>query len=374
MTCAAAKVLFVQTFYPEFLSDLYAAEPGLGDLDFDPQRRRLFDTFFANGDAYSHGLNVAGCDAAEVICNADLLQARWGLEHDLELPGNIHDRRRRILAAQIEHYRPDVLYVFEWSPLGDGFLADVKRRVGLLVGQIASPLPPNRTFAAYDLMISSWPPIVDYFRRHGMAAEPLKLGFDLRVLDRLQIRPLRYDVTFVGGFAPSHADRISWLERLLQDIDIEVFGYGIEKVPEGSPIHDHHRGPVWGWRMYETLQRSRITLNRHARIDVRGSVNTSLANNMRLYEATGVGACLVTEDRENLHEVFEPDQEVVIYRNTSDCVEKIRYYLAREAERAAIARAGQSRTCRDHSYVGRMGELAEVLRHHLRIAPCVSRR
>ena len=359
------RVLLVQTFYPEFLNDLYACDPSLGDLEFDEQHRRLFETSFGSGGAYSHGLRAAGCEATEVICNADVLQARWAREHDLTPAGNIHDRRRQILAAQVEHYRPDVLYVFEWSPLGEVFLADVKRKVRLLVGQIASPLPANRTFAAYDLMISSWPPIVDHFNKAGIASEPLKLGFDIRVLDRLRIHPPKYDVTFVGGFAPSHTDRVSWLERLLQDVDMDVFGYGVEETPAGSPIRGHHRGSVWGWSMYETLQQSRITLNRHARIDVRGAVNTDLANNMRLYEATGVGTCLITENRENLPEMFEPGKEIVIYRDAPDCVEKIRYYLAHETERAAIARAGQQRTCRDHLYPSRMAELRDILRHRL---------
>ena len=41
----------------------------------------------------------------------------------------------------------------------------------------------------------------------------------------------------------------------------------------------------------------------------------SYANNMRLYEATGVGALLVTDWKENLGEMFEPGKEVVAYRS-----------------------------------------------------------
>ena len=43
---------------------------------------------------------------------------------------------------------------------------------------------------------------------------------------------------------------------------------------------------------------------------------------MRLFEATGSGACLVTDWKENLGELFEPDVEVVTYRSVAECVKK----------------------------------------------------
>jgi spore maturation protein CgeB len=117
--------------------------------------------------------------------------------------------------------------------------------------------------------------------------------------------------------------------------------------------------------MYEVLHRSRITLNRHAHINVRGRVATNVANNMRLYEATGVGTCLLTEARDNLCEMFEPDREVMTYSDDADCVERIAHLLEHEAERLEIARAGQRRTLSDHTYAARMEELLALLQHHL---------
>jgi hypothetical protein len=360
------RVFILQTFYPEFLADIYAGEPQLKDLDFETQTRRLLGSAFSTGDAYSHGLRALGCEAAEVICNADAAQSQWAAEHDIILDEYIHDRRRRIIAAQVDDFHPDVVYVFEWCPLGDGFLADLQGRVKLLVGEIASPLPSDRTFAAYDLMLSSWPPMVEHFRKQGITSEYFRLGFDERILERLAPRPTSYDVTFVGGFAPSHADRIPWLEALLAEIDVDVFCYGLENAAPSSPIRPHYRGQVWGWKMYETLLQSRITLNRHARIDIRGEVSTDWSNNLRLYEATGVGACLVTEWRPHLHQLFEPDVEVVTYRDVTECGEKIRYYLTHEPERAAVARAGQQRTIREHLYSYRMDELLGLFERQLR--------
>jgi spore maturation protein CgeB len=373
------RFLFIRTCYPEFLSEFYAREPDIERLDYRAQLQRLFDTGFGVGDAYSDGLRRLECEAEEVICNADRLQERWVSEQGLSLPHdrdgvvNAHDRRRQIVAAQIKSFRPDVLFVFEWCPLGDAFLAAVKSDVRLVVGQVASPLRADRSYAAYDLMLSSVPPLVDHFRSMGVAAKAFRLGFDERVLERLGDAASEYlaggpgqapgyDVTFVGGLAPSHPDRTEWLEALARQVRVDIFGYGWERVAADSPLRERVHGPVWGWGMYETLRRSRVTLNRHAHIEAGHSSNRDFANNMRLFEATGVGTCLVTEARSNLAELFEPEREVITYRDTEECVDKVRYLLANESERRAVALAGQRRTLVEHTYRHRMAELLDLVR------------
>jgi hypothetical protein len=73
--------------------------------------------------------------------------------------------------------------------------------------------------------------------------------------------------------------------------------------------------------MYEILAHSQVTLNRQI-VAAEGS-----ANNMRLLEATGVGALLLTESRKNLNDLFAPGREVVAYEMAYDLVEKIRHYV-----------------------------------------------
>ena len=111
--------------------------------------------------------------------------------------------------------------------------------------------------------------------------------------------------------------------------------------------------------MLRVLHQSRITLNHH--IDVAGDY----AGNIRLFEATGMGSLLVTDWKKNLHEMFEPDREIVAYRTPEECVEKVEYYLTHDDEREAIARAGQQRTLRDHTFRQRMQELEGIVLKYL---------
>jgi spore maturation protein CgeB len=121
-------------------------------------------------------------------------------------------------------------------------------------------------------------------------------------------------------------------------------------------LHSQNLGPRFGLEMYEVLARSRITLNFH--IDAAGSQ----AGNMRLFEATGMGACLVTDDKENLGSLFDVDGEIVAFRTWDDCVEKVRYLLDNDAARERIARAGQRRTLQEHTFEAQVRRAAEPLR------------
>jgi spore maturation protein CgeB len=86
---------------------------------------------------------------------------------------------------------------------------------------------------------------------------------------------------------------------------------------------------------------------------------------MRLFEATGVGAFLLTDWKQNLGDMFDVGKELVAYRSSEECAELIDYYLAHDKEREAIARAGQARTLAEHTYLHRMQEFMRLLEQHV---------
>jgi spore maturation protein CgeB len=140
---------------------------------------------------------------------------------------------------------------------------------------------------------------------------------------------------------------------------LEVWGYGVERLPAESALRRRHRGEAWGLDMYEVLARSAIVLNRH--IDVA----EGHANNMRLYEATGMGAALLTDDGSNLADLFEPSHEVAVYQDADDLIARIDELLANDEKRSAIAAAGRQRTMSEHTWAKRIAELAGMLESRL---------
>ena len=111
--------------------------------------------------------------------------------------------------------------------------------------------------------------------------------------------------------------------------------------------------------MYEVLARSKVTVNNH------GIIARNAANNLRLYEATGMGALLVTDARPNLGDLFNVGEEVVTYRSPAECADAVRYFLDHPTEAQAIASAGQRRTLRDHTWRDRMAQLMKMIEQRL---------
>lgn len=149
--------------------------------------------------------------------------------------------------------------------------------------------------------------------------------------------PRIYEVAFVGNIARAHrgtprARRLKLLAERFRTNDV-YRAYTPEEVG----------------RVYS---QARIVFN----CSIAGDVN------MRIFEGTACGALVLTDATSNgLGELFEIGREIVVYRDDVDLLEKIAYYLAHEEEREAIARAGQRRTLREHTYLHRMERLIEVV-------------
>jgi hypothetical protein len=123
-----------------------------------------------------------------------------------------------------------------------------------------------------------------------------------------------------------------------------------------SKFADRIHPPVIAQDYFTLIGSSKISVNNH--IDVAAGY----AGNIRLFEVTGMGSCLMTDWMINLPEMFEEDVEIVTYRNADECVEKVNYLLDHPQELASIAAAGQRRTLRDHTYVNRAEQLDEIVK------------
>ncbi len=386
------KFLIANTDYSEFLDGLYGRHSGLSDQTFEEQLRIRYSTRFGVSDFYSRNLRALGHDALDVYVNNLSMQRAWAKEFASEQSTRaMFDRfldrlwqetdrpilRRarplmrpwfarddegcRILAAQVERLRPDVFLNQAMDGIESRWLHKIKPWVRLLVGQhAATSLPDDGDYRCYDLVVSSFPPTVEFFRRKGIPAVLHRLGFDPEVLRPQQREERAYPVTFVGSLSAVHRSRIEWLEALCRAVpELKIWGPGIERLAPSSPLRRCHMGVVWGNDMYDVLASSKITLNHHGDVD-------PYANNCRLFEATGAGAMLLTDWKANLQDMFDVGREVAAYRTVVDCAQTIRHYLTHEDDRRAMARAGQARTLRDHTYRIRMQELVEIV--HKRMA------
>lgn len=360
------KILILDTYYERFLTRFYSKNPEIQALDYRAHLKRLMALRFGTFDAYSHYFKLNGHEAEEIIINDGQLQAKWAKENGFgvfALPPLMsnginflfgRDWRFAVLLKQVQAARPDVLFIHEQSILTDAMVKELKRHVRLTVCQTASPLLARRSYASIDLFLTSFPHFVEIFRAKGINAEYVKLGFDARILKEISMDDPKEILTFVGGVSRYHPERIQMLENVSFLFPLVCYGY-TKGVSLSTRLKKCWRDEVWGLTMYQKLRGSRMSLNLHAQ------AAGECANNMRLYEATGVGTCLVTDWKKNLGGLFDIDREVVAYKNNGELIDKLRYLHEHPQECKKIAEAGQRRTLLDHTYALRIPEIIKII-------------
>ncbi len=368
---AGMRIAILDTYYGAFLSDFYKKRPSSYLESAAEHKRSLFGAAFGCSNFYSKSLKELGHEAEEFIINDEPLQLHWATEHGVSVPWQYPllkrlPRVRRIpqkiwqetvLLAQLDAFQPSIIYCQKINALSPQYLTKIKKRYGcMLVGQIASQLPDRSAFEPYDLLISALHQTVHLFQSWGKTSEYLPLAFEPTVLQQIPNLDSSFDVTHVGGYGPIHDERNQILERVAQKIKLDCWGYGIGNIAKNSPLLQNYHGTSWGMDMYAVLQNSKITLTKHIT-----SVAGDEAANQTLYEATGTGCLLITDNQKTLPSLFQPGKEVETYDTIDELIEKIYYYLNNEQARTAIASAGQARTLRDHTYFTRMQQLSSIL-------------
>ena len=272
-----------------------------------------------------------------------------------------------------------------------------------------------------NILFACVPSLVKFYLKMGFDPILLYHSFDESIINKLNVRDKQYGFTFTGSSRASES-RYWALRQLMEETNLEIWLYENllhqrnslkrvlhsfminsivvinpkimekyeysdflpqwlqnifkKKVNEayiGNMVHirkepikyfredypDRCHIPMMGIDMYNLLHQSIITFNKHTDA-AKGDVG-----NMRMFEATGVGTCLLTDTGRNISDLFEEDKEVVTYRTIDEAVEKVNYLLDHPDEAEKIAKAGQARTLKDHTIMNRCQQIDEVIQANL---------
>ncbi len=400
------RFLKIQTDEQFYLRPFLALHPEYKTLSYD----ELFKVYIRDCCGwqlnYPTYLAKLGNEADKICINFEFLQKQWAKEHGVK-----YDRKdwlKQIVAAQLKAFKPDVLLLDDLYVLDADFRRFLRESCPnpvKIIGWRAAPTVDYSVFRDVDLMLTCTPLFARQMREHGVNAELMMHAFEPSILQMTNDSEARdIDFSFVGGIVLKngfHNERWSLLKCMLSATNLEIWGSVIEeqqtpsiadklqwrvgrafdlvgldamasKLPSlsrrqfgaeatnvmrdyGERLHDQ----VVALEYFKILSRSKLNLNKH--IDCA----EEFAGNVRLFEATGMGACLITDWKINLPEMFEPDAEIVAYRTPEECAEKVRYLLDHESERQAIAAAGQRRTLQDHTYEKRSEQLDSIVKRLL---------
>lgn len=397
------RFLKFSSVYSEFARTALADLPTGHSQSFDElsawfARTRYVAILFPAREMESHGY-----ESREYFMSLRPLQEAWARENQVSFQDS--NWLKSIAIAQAAEYRPDVIFLQDLYVCDRAFRTELRAVCPprtLIIGWRCAPTNDYDQFTDLDLVLSCTPYYVERLREAGANSALLPLSFEPSVLDTIDTNRSRpYQLTFAGSIGSPYGiwdGREAVIERLLNDGPLQLWANFVDPVSRFEKVSYHANRilerlrvpsrlraripiirhgaygmrdpgqpsiqsrfperihpPVFGQDYYRLLADSQIALNSH------GENSEGYAANVRLYEATGMGACLLTDWKKNLHELFKLDTEVVTYRNADEALEKVRYLIDHESECRAIGIAGQQRTLRDHTSANRAARLHEFL-------------
>lgn len=123
--------------------------------------------------------------------------------------------------------------------------------------------------------------------------------------------------------------------------------------------------PPQGWKYhgelsyYDDLPRfypcSKISFNCTSQ-QMKGAVN------QRVFDVPACNGFLLTDHRQQISELFEPEKEIVFYRDIEEIPSLVEKYLHDREARLKVVKAARKRILADHTYDRRMERLTEIMR------------
>lgn len=401
------KLFRLTTSYNQYLQEFYLENPNLKNENYEIQYKKLMDDCFGQADFWTKAFSKIGFEVLESVANAEYQQKRWAQENNCD-----YDSKNWILdisEAQISKFQPDILFINDYNTFTYEFITRLREKVPkirLVIGWCGAPYANDRVFKAYDIVLTNLNIHEENFKKMGHKCFLMKHAFDPSILSKVKLDDTKDNFTFVGSIVLGdgyHNERLNLLRYLVKKTDIKIFSdlnpnsdynyYSIyfrkflykiiyklmyykflkkelnnSKLISKLGLLPSHLNPfyprdivmrskpgLYGLKMYNKIINSNITLNQHIDIS-KGS-----SNNMRLYEASGLGTCLLTDWSSDLNDKFEIDYEVVSYKSKEELIEKYNFLCNNPDKCREIGKKAQIRTLRENTYQQRAEWLNEII-------------
>ncbi len=333
-------------------------------------------------------LNKHAFNVIEFVHNLPQVELKWANENNF-CPTK-ENEIFQIGIEKIKRFNPDI--IFCTSPLSylkSHFLRELiclLPKKPKLVSWYGANCGDERIFRNFDLTLSNSKSLVNGLLEKEISADFLQHSFEPAVLDKINIPETRINkLGFFGNLDTYTHDfenrnklllEISYIENILQVYGtiykpkpLERLKYSIIKgrhnisrrisglmpfeivkkwsrvdnlPPSPWPLEKTFcqkvKPPLFGHQMLQSLSNYQIALNYH------NKHTGDNACNMRLFEATGVGCCLLTDHKSDICSIFEPESEIVTYKTPSEAIDKAKYLLNNLKTAQEIAKVGQKRT------------------------------
>lgn len=377
------KLLEISTQYDLYLRKFYSTH-NIDNLSYNELFSMLVEDSFAESDFIHRYLSKLGIESKVVFCNNRNLQDKW-------TPNNKDLSYFDILLMQIKEFSPDVILISNmhyFTKEETTIIKDCLSKGGKLVAYHFTPICDKfkQNVSLYDQIYTGSIHFVNMMRDYGVPAYLLRHAFEPSILDKVLAVEKENKVCFPGSIflgENMHNNRLDMLNSLIEsNIPFDFYGdiHGniqsddsimeMEK-PESvkekqqryiniiKKIEKNKKLGLFGIGYYNILNRYNICINMHAPVVVKAT------GNIRMYEATGMGTCLLTDYRSENSDLFDINSEIVVYESLQDMAEKAKWLLDNPAKAKEIALAGQKKTLTKYTYKNKAEQLNEYIQELL---------
>ncbi len=372
------KILKLSFYYDEYIDYFYLNE-NQNNLDYRDHQKKIFQDRFGWSDSFKEILNNKEYFAIEeIIVNDYLLQDKWSKENNSTY--NLDNWQFEILKKQIEFYKPNVIFINN---------PEIEKKYYELFNSLKTKIisydgigSHNKNILKYsNLIITCLKTSYDFYNNLNKKVYYMPHGFDSRINQIiLKNKVKKYDAIFIGNIKNKHhTQRVDLLDQIISKTEIKLWiGDANKKLKKKNlkkiinfknyfsnlnyiknyfkikKIVNKSQGKVFGKDMYQVIVESNIVLNNH--IDI----SRNQMANIRLFESTGLGSCLLTDYKNNLTEFFNTD-EIVTYKNNAEAIDKIKYLSDNPMEAKKIAEKGMKKTLAKHTIQARWENFSKYL-------------
>lgn len=370
------RLFEITTVYDKYLMEFNERNSDWEKLSYDELYTRFVNDNFAESDYIHRYFKQMNLNTKIVFYNYVELQNKW-IDGEKKSPFDI-------LLGQIKEFEPDVILVMGISIFSREQLLRIKslfpqksiKFIAFHFFHISNK--DEAILDLYDLVLTGSRSFLEVFQRYGVNAKLLRHAFEPSIYYTNKVDNRNNSAVFPGNVYLQngiHKNRLDMLCALI-DSDVQYNYYGkISGIAFGNNIQklrdmffhprqqlmvykilkdkNNYHPSIFGNDYYRVLGENLVCVNCHIPAIGNG------AGNMRMFESTGMGACLLTDAKAENAELFEVDKEIVTFSTVKEFKDKLRWLINNPDIAKEIADAGQKKTFAIYSYE-RKAELLDL--------------
>jgi hypothetical protein len=342
------KILYVDEVYSQSQELI---EKNIRNLNYTQSIKKIHSLKISWSDLFK--INFKDINFIYIYPNIIDLQKKWCYENNIKFSDEI---TTFIKQASIEN--PDLIF-FQSTAILKKILKKNKLEYKYFfwdgTSQNNKLLARNATGVMTNMNSSN-----QFYKNLGLKSLKINHFFDNRI--KFPKLKKKYFISFIGSIAnKNHFDRCLFLYKIskVQKVNffigdqvnffrlIGIIFYNLifkkKKIKElilyffaYKYILSNNKGAIFGNDMYKKIYQSKILLNYH--------LNTEDGLNMRVFEVTGLGVCLLTDYRPALELYFKFNKEIFVYQNADEAITIINDLKKNQKKINVISKCAQQKT------------------------------